>query len=467
MATLSTSRGVTSSGSPTGSGAGGSAGGAGGAGSAGPSPSSSVPLVGFMENFSFLRPFISGENGDSDDQAPSNGAGCTPREWMERMGEVEVYERDLHRLILNFFTVNGFGEAAAEFAEETGLQPDMPLASIARRSQIREAVLEGRMEEAIRLIHLVDPQILAANPEVNFLLKQQQLLSLIERGDTCAAIDFAQLELAPCVRQHADLLPKLEEAMALLAFSDLKCEEAQRLLGGMDQRQQTARRIDEAILDFFNLEQESALENLAKNALWSQKQVRKRKPLSCPSLVDLATGSMAHGESGEGSEIDDPPLPLPLCTHPSFSSQSSRDRGSGGGSVFVSRRHLLLRSRSSGLASADYPEGRGGGEAMHLASTPAAGSGSHGSRGSGGHEGAGGAGGSGGGAQDSTPGAGPGGSSEGAGGAAQATALSGAGHSPGTAAEPSDVGGRAGGWQEAPVRGILGFAAASRRRGRR
>lgn len=38
------------------------------------------------------------------------------------MSEVEVYEHDLHRLILNFFTVHGFQESAQEFSKETGLQ---------------------------------------------------------------------------------------------------------------------------------------------------------------------------------------------------------------------------------------------------------------------------------------------------------------------------------------------------------
>ncbi|KFG49690.1 LisH [Toxoplasma gondii TgCatPRC2] len=42
----------------------------------------------------------------------------------------------------------------------------MPLASITRRSQIREAVLEGRMEEALRLIDLVDPQVTAKAKEL-------------------------------------------------------------------------------------------------------------------------------------------------------------------------------------------------------------------------------------------------------------------------------------------------------------
>ncbi|KFH18367.1 LisH protein, partial [Toxoplasma gondii MAS] len=184
---------------------------------------------------------------------------------------------------------------------------------------------------------------------------------ILPQGDTFAAIDFAQLELAPCVRQHPDLLPKLEEAMALLAFSDLKCEEAQRLLGGMDQRQQTARRTDEAILDFFNLEQESALEHIAKNALWSQEQVRKKKPLSCPALLNLATGAMSLDGSGEGSEREDPPVPLPSCSHPGFACNAGDLGGSGG--VAFARRHSL-RPRDTGLAEEHEREAAGTGHSF-------------------------------------------------------------------------------------------------------
>ncbi|PHJ18529.1 hypothetical protein CSUI_007642, partial [Cystoisospora suis] len=268
-------------------------------------------LFGNLPSFRFFSAGEDGEEGD-DHQQLQLLTECSRRNWIDRMSEVEVYEHDLHRLILNFFTVHGFQASAEEFSRETGLEPDMPLASIARRSQIREAVLEGRMQEAISLINEVHPDILTLNPEVNFLLRQQQLLSLIESGDTCAAIDFAQSELAPCIKQHPGLLPKLEEAMALLAFSDLKCEEAQRLMGGVDQREQTARRIDEAILDFFNLEQESALELLAKNALWSQGHIQKRSAHACPSLLNIATGTLSLPSASDDSERenDSPPTTI-------------------------------------------------------------------------------------------------------------------------------------------------------------
>ncbi|CDJ43117.1 hypothetical protein, conserved [Eimeria tenella] len=176
-------------------------------------------------------------------------------DWMRNLGEVELFEVDLQHLVLNYLTINGLAEAAEEFVKEARIEPQMPLHCIDCRAKIREAILSGRTDEAIRQIGFIDPNLLSADAEVTFLLHKQQLLKLIETGELGDAIDFAQRHLAPCVKECPHLLPHLEEAMALLAFSDLSCPEAQRLIGGMEQREETARRIDEAILDLYRIEQ--------------------------------------------------------------------------------------------------------------------------------------------------------------------------------------------------------------------
>ncbi|XP_026193060.1 glucose-induced degradation protein 8-B homolog [Cyclospora cayetanensis] len=194
----------------------------------------------------------------------------TMSSWVRKLGEAEVFETDMQHLILNYLTINGLVGPAEEFIREARIDPQMPLHCIDCRAKIREAILAGRTEDAIRQISCIDPMLLNADAEVTFLLHKQQLLRLIEAGDPELAIDFAQQNLAPCVKECPHLLPQLEEAMTLLAFNDLNCPEAQRLIGGMEQREKTAKRIDEAILDLYRIEQESALELLAKNALFSQ-----------------------------------------------------------------------------------------------------------------------------------------------------------------------------------------------------
>ena len=57
--------------------------------------------------------------------------------WLEKMDGVEMYEADLHNVILNFLTVHGFQNAAEEFVKEARLESDIPLQSVGRRSEVR------------------------------------------------------------------------------------------------------------------------------------------------------------------------------------------------------------------------------------------------------------------------------------------------------------------------------------------
>ncbi|KAL8439082.1 hypothetical protein Efla_007769 [Eimeria flavescens] len=216
----------------------------------------------------------------------------TISEWMRKLGRTEVYEADLQHLVLNYMTINGLAGPAEEFCREARVQPQMPLHCIIGRAKIEDAVLSGRTEEAIQEISRINVDLLRKDPEVTFMLYKQQLLQLIESGDAGEAIDFAQKHLAPCVKECPQLLAQLEDAMALLAFNDLSCPEAQKLLGGAHHREEAARRIDDAILDLFDISSESALELLTKNALFSQRCLQTSCRSLCPMVVDLRKGTL-------------------------------------------------------------------------------------------------------------------------------------------------------------------------------
>ncbi|OEH77738.1 btb poz domain-containing protein [Cyclospora cayetanensis] len=225
----------------------------------------------------------------------------TMSSWVRKLGEAEVFETDMQHLILNYLTINGLVGPAEEFIREARIDPQMPLHCIDCRAKIREAILAGRTEDAIRQISCIDPMLLNADAEVTFLLHKQQLLRLIEAGDPELAIDFAQQNLAPCVKECPHLLPQLEEAMTLLAFNDLNCPEAQRLIGGMEQREKTAKRIDEAILDLYRIEQGK---HYRPNHLWFIVRFdQTRKYQAGPDkALDRATSERAsRGSGGSGT----------------------------------------------------------------------------------------------------------------------------------------------------------------------
>ena len=82
---------------------------------------------------------------------------------------------------------------------------------------IRKAIESGNIEEALRLVRQIDPDILDENPELRFRMQQLVTIEMIRAGKTQQAIDCAQRELAPLVEAAKHLLPDLERTMMLLA----------------------------------------------------------------------------------------------------------------------------------------------------------------------------------------------------------------------------------------------------------
>ena len=70
-----------------------------------------------------------------------------------------IYRSDLNALVFDYLVVEGFSDAAVEFARETGLPVDVDQASIQERMRIRDAVEDGRVEEAVRRVNELDPEV--------------------------------------------------------------------------------------------------------------------------------------------------------------------------------------------------------------------------------------------------------------------------------------------------------------------
>lgn len=55
--------------------------------------------------------------------------------------------------------VEGFSDAAVEFARETGIPTTIDQDLIQERMEIRQAVEDGRVEEAVRRVNELDPEV--------------------------------------------------------------------------------------------------------------------------------------------------------------------------------------------------------------------------------------------------------------------------------------------------------------------
>lgn len=141
--------------------------------------------------------------------------------WNEEMRKAAPSKQDLNALVLEYLLIEGFSEAAVEFARETGLPHDIDHAMIHERMEIREAVEDGRVEEAVRRVNELDPEILDTNPPLLFHLHLLRLIELIRLDKVDEALEFAATELAPRGAQNQEFLVDLERTMALLAFPDV------------------------------------------------------------------------------------------------------------------------------------------------------------------------------------------------------------------------------------------------------
>ncbi|KIR30605.1 hypothetical protein I307_03716 [Cryptococcus deuterogattii 99/473] len=137
------------------------------------------------------------------------------------LSQVEISKHDLNALVLDYLLIEGFSDAAVEFARETGLPADVDHAQVAERMEIRQAVEDGRVEEAVRRVNELDPEILDGNAPLLFHLHLLRLIELIRTEDLDTALAFATEELAPRGAQNPEFLADLEKTMALLAFPDL------------------------------------------------------------------------------------------------------------------------------------------------------------------------------------------------------------------------------------------------------
>jgi hypothetical protein len=73
----------------------------------------------------------------------------------------------MNALVLDYLVVEGFADAAISFARETGQPADIDQSLIQERMDIRDAIEEGRVEEAVRRVNELDPEVCAFFPFIS------------------------------------------------------------------------------------------------------------------------------------------------------------------------------------------------------------------------------------------------------------------------------------------------------------
>lgn len=230
----------------------------------------------------------------------------TKDDWQETLAGIHVDKDDLNRLVMDYLVIEGFKDAAQNFARESGLTPSIDLDSIEYRMGIKNAIQRGDVEEAIAKVNDLNPEILDQNPGLLFHLQQQRMIEYIRRGQIAEALSFAQQELAPRGEENPVFLAELERTMALLAFdtgvrgtdnpdpANAIPSHIQELLLP-SQRQRTAGQLNSAILTSQSHGKDPKLPNLLRMMAWGESLLESRADFPKLEVAQL----LAQTSSGQ------------------------------------------------------------------------------------------------------------------------------------------------------------------------
>jgi len=77
---------------------------------------------------------------------------------------------DINALILDYLTMEGYPEAAANFSKEANLQPQQDDSSIRQRQQIQNFIHKGEIQDAIDALNELDPEVrLHTSPDLCYV----------------------------------------------------------------------------------------------------------------------------------------------------------------------------------------------------------------------------------------------------------------------------------------------------------
>ncbi|KAG8353730.1 hypothetical protein FVEN_g8425 [Fusarium venenatum] len=208
-----------------------------------------------------------------------------------RVEEVKAPKSDINALILDYLTMEGYPNAAANFSKEANLIPHQETPSIIARQEIQNCIHSGNIQTAIETLNDFDPEILDEDKALHFSLLRLQLVELIRTcntpgGDIRPALKFATEQLGPRAPTNRKFLGDLEKTMALLMFPSDSLEPELAALLKPELRLEVADNVNRAILERQSQRRESAIRQLVRMRVWAENTARD-KGKSLPECLEL------------------------------------------------------------------------------------------------------------------------------------------------------------------------------------
>nr|CDJ85648.1 LisH dimerisation motif and Ran binding protein domain containing protein [Haemonchus contortus] len=217
--------------------------------------------------------------------------------------DVVPSSQEMGKLIVDYLISEGYREAAELLCQESGLElPKDDIKNLDARMNIRCAIIEGRLDDALRLVKELCPTLLDENRDVRFHLMQQNLIEMIRRGEMERSLEYAQENLSNDNTLTDSQLERLEKTFALLAFEKPAESPFGKLLD-QSQRQMVSTEVNGAVLRALNRPAAPRLEALLRMIVWAQKQLvseREEDRTTAPPY----SGPARYSGGGSGGSTD-------------------------------------------------------------------------------------------------------------------------------------------------------------------
>jgi len=168
---------------------------------------------------------------------------------MSEVSKINVHVGDVNSIIRNYLLHYGYEETLKSFeAACGGMKSESAHQTLHNRKLIRKLILDGEIEEAIKIISQLYPDLLQNHDNTLFLLQCQLFIEMIKRSKIDDAIACAQTVLSS-FRSKLDQSEEklLQDVLGLLAYSNPLQSPLSYLLH-IQQRESVADELNKSIL---------------------------------------------------------------------------------------------------------------------------------------------------------------------------------------------------------------------------
>eukprot|EP00898_Chlorokybus_atmophyticus_P003089 jgi/Chlat1/3781/Chrsp259S03945 len=149
------------------------------------------------------------------------------RKVLQRIAAIQLPNQEalLNTLIVSYLSHHGYCKTATAVARECLADactlPEADINGMQQRKVITDAVLDGRIDDAMSLSVSTAPQVFEANPALAFEMRCQKFIEMVRIGDDEATMSYGRTELITAADASSpDRQNMLQDVFSLLAYRD-------------------------------------------------------------------------------------------------------------------------------------------------------------------------------------------------------------------------------------------------------